>query len=55
MKKCDDELEKQIIELYQEGMSMSKIGKHICKSITTVYNVLHRNKISIRTQGVFIV
>lgn len=51
MKKCDDELEKQIIELYQEGMSMSKIGKHICKSTTTVYNVLHRNKISIRTQG----
>ena len=51
MKKCDTELEKQIIELYQNGMPMSKVGKKVNKSPTTVYNILHRNGIVIRTKG----
>lgn len=51
MKKCKSEIEKEVIRMYQDGLSMLKIGKSIGKSAATVYRVLKRNNITSRTNG----
>lgn len=45
------ELENKIIELYNSGLSMAKVGKEVNKSAATVLHVLQKNQIPTRTHG----
>lgn len=51
MKKINEEIEKNIIEMYQNGISMMRIGKCLNLSSSNVYYVLKKNKIKTRTKG----
>lgn len=47
----DIKLEQKIIELYQSGLSMAKVGKEVNRSAATVLNVLKKYNIKTRTKG----
>ncbi len=51
MKKIDKEIEKVIIERYQNGIPMRLAGADLNINATTVFNVLKRNNIKTRTKG----
>lgn len=47
----DVNLEQKIIELYQSGLSMAKVGKKVNRTAATVLNVLKKYNIRTRTKG----
>lgn len=51
MGKRSPELEKKIIELYQSGLSMAKVGKEVGRSAAVVLAVLNKYNIPKRTKG----
>ena len=51
MKRTSKEVELVIIKLYQEGLSMAKIGKKYGLCAATILAILRRNNIEIRTKG----
>lgn len=50
-KKTSPEIEKEIIKLYNDGLSMAKCGEQYNISTTTVLTILNRNNIPKRTKG----
>lgn len=51
MKKVDNVIERQVIVEYNSGKSLSSVGKIFNLSQVTVYNILKRNNITLRTKG----
>lgn len=45
------DLENKIIELYQSGLSMAKVGEQVGKSAATVFRILKKYNITTRTHG----
>lgn len=51
MKRINKKTEQEIIENYQQGLSMAAVGSKFNVSPVTVKNILERNKIPKRTKG----
>ena len=51
MKRTDVKTEEKVIELYNNGLSVVKIGKELSINSVTAFNILKRNKIDMRTKG----
>ena len=51
MKKVDNIIEQKIIAEYNSGKSLSKVGKLFNLNQVTVYNILKRNNVILRTKG----
>lgn len=51
MKRTETELEQQAIASYLRGNSLKQVEKEIGLGSATVYNVLHRYGIPLRTKG----
>lgn len=51
MKKTDEKVEQEVISLYQQGLSMKKVGDKYNISPVTVMRILNRNNIESRTNG----
>lgn len=51
MKRIEKEKEKTIIDLYSQGFSCKKISELINLNTTTIFNVLKRNNIPLRSKG----
>lgn len=51
MKRTDKQVEQEVISLYQQGLSMEKVGNKYNISPATVMRILDRNNIERRTHG----
>lgn len=51
MRKTNKDIELQIIDEYNNGLSCKKIGEKLKMNTTTIFNILKRNNITLRTKG----